>query len=71
MSVLTVLGRRIEQSPPNTRRADTRIMGMEQWTSTSSPKIRFPKIAANLPTPVCIPMEVDLKEVKLVYIFYV
>lgn len=62
MSVLTVLGSRIEVNPPNTSKPETRIIGMEQCTSTNSPKMTFPKIAAILPTPVCIPMAVDLKK---------
>lgn len=61
MSVLTVLGSRIEVNPPNTSKPETRIIGMEQCMSTNSPKMTFPKIAAILPTPVCIPMAVDLK----------
>lgn len=52
MSVLTVLGSRIEVNPPNTSKPETRIMGMEQCTSNNSPKMTFPKIAAILPTPV-------------------
>lgn len=70
MSVLTVLGSRIEVNPPNTSKPETRIMGMEQCTSTNSPKMTFPKIAAILPTPVCIPIDVDLKKKQSYSVIY-
>ena len=61
ISFLVVFGSLIEQSPPNTSNADTKIMGIEQWMSTNSPNIRLPQMAAIRAIPVWMPNAVDLK----------
>lgn len=59
-----VLGSCTDISPPNDMRAATRIIGTAQCTSTNTPKMMLPKMAAILAMPVCIPKAVDLKHFK-------
>ena len=59
-SVCLVFGNDKDIRPPNASRVATRNIGTRQYTSTSSPNARFPRIAAILPTLIKTPEAVDL-----------
>ena len=63
-SARIVLGSFSDSSPPTVNKLATKNIGTRQYTSTSSPNAKFPRMAAIRPTLINTPDAVDLMKKK-------